>query len=94
MLADANTDQIVDMNDYNIWLDDFVEANPEIIPPPVPTIPGDYDLDGDVDGNDFLIWQRNFGSSGPALPADGNADGSVDAADYTVWRDNYGTSLN
>jgi hypothetical protein len=22
-------------------------------------LPGDFDLDGDVDGRDFLIWQRN-----------------------------------
>jgi hypothetical protein len=24
---------------------------------------GDADMDGDVDGDDFLIWQSNFGSS-------------------------------
>lgn len=24
-------------------------------------LPGDFDLDGDVDGNDFLAWQRNPG---------------------------------
>jgi hypothetical protein len=22
-------------------------------------LPGDFDVDGDVDGNDFLVWQRN-----------------------------------
>jgi len=26
-----------------------------------PGIPGDFDSDGDVDGNDFLVWQRNPG---------------------------------
>jgi hypothetical protein len=25
----------------------------------VATQPGDFDLDGDVDGRDFLVWQRN-----------------------------------
>ncbi len=25
----------------------------------VPTLPGDFDLDEDVDGHDFLIWQRD-----------------------------------
>ena len=24
---------------------------------------GDADMDGDVDGDDFLIWQSNFGTS-------------------------------
>ena len=27
--------------------------------PFVTLVPGDFDGDGDVDGNDFLIWQRN-----------------------------------
>jgi hypothetical protein len=25
------------------------------------SFPGDFDLDGDVDGRDFLVWQRNPG---------------------------------
>jgi hypothetical protein len=25
----------------------------------VDVVPGDFDLDGDVDGSDFLLWQRN-----------------------------------
>jgi hypothetical protein len=25
----------------------------------VTTLPGDFDEDGDVDGRDFLVWQRN-----------------------------------
>ncbi len=38
--------------------------------------PGDFELDGDVDGNDFLLWQR----------------GTRNAADLLLWRQNYGTS--
>ncbi|QDS97019.1 serine hydrolase [Adhaeretor mobilis] len=52
---------------------------------------GDYDLDGDVDGADFFVWQLSNSLTGANLPADGNADGTVDAADYLVWRNNYGT---
>lgn len=53
---------------------------------------GDYDVDFDVDGADFLIWQRQYGSIAASsfFGADGNGDGIVNAADYTVWRDNYG----
>jgi formylglycine-generating enzyme len=39
---------------------------------------GDYDLDDDVDGNDFLVWQRG-GSPNP-----------VSAADLAIWRAHYG----
>ncbi len=52
--------------------------------------------DGDVDGHDFLLWQRHFGTTpGDALwyaPADINKNGVVDAADYTIWRDTYGST--
>jgi hypothetical protein len=34
---------------------------------PAWSIPGDLDLDGDVDFQDFFIFAENFGKSGPAL---------------------------
>ena len=40
-------------------------------------IPGDFDFDGDVDGGDFLRWQRGSGTT-------------YDAADLTLWENNYG----
>jgi hypothetical protein len=43
-------------------------------------LPGDYDGDHDVDGNDFLVWQR--GQS----PAPGSA------ADLSTWKANFGTA--
>jgi hypothetical protein len=55
-------------------------------------IAGDYDLDGDVDGADYLTWKENYGDTGG--PADGNGDGAVNAADYTVWRNNFGNSVH
>ena len=35
------------------------------------SVAGDYDSDSDVDGGDFLIWQRDFGMTGSDLAADG-----------------------
>jgi hypothetical protein len=51
----------------------------------------DFDGDGDVDGRDFLTWQRGFGTP-DALPADGDADNDfdVDADDLAVWQLQYG----
>lgn len=53
-----------------------------------PVLPGDYTGDGQVDGNDFLLWQTQLGSNG-AMEADGNLDGVVDTADLTIWSDNF-----
>ena len=54
---------------------------------------GDFDEDGDVDGNDFLQWQRNTGTTSGAKHADGDAnnDGSVDQSDLDIWQNEQGT---
>jgi len=54
--------------------------------------PGDYDIDGDVDGADFLLWQRQHGAAGVPIGsgADGNSDGKVDGDDLAVWRSHFG----
>ncbi len=64
---------------------------------------GDFDLDGDVDENDYLIWKAGYGygtglvplSDDTALRTDGDTNGDwvVDAADYTRWRDNLGATI-
>ena len=43
-----------------------------------PVLPGDFDMDGDVDGRDFLIWQRG-GSPNP-----------MSGGDLADWQANYG----
>ncbi len=52
----------------------------------------DFDQDGDVDGTDFLTWQRGFGTTSGALLADGNSDDDedVDHSDLAVWSTTYG----
>ena len=55
-------------------------------------IAGDFDSDGDVDGDDFLLWQRNFpvldGTAGSSS-GDANGDGNVDGDDFLVWQRNF-----
>jgi hypothetical protein len=54
----------------------------------------DFDSDGDVDGADFLTWQRGLGAPPiSSTRANGNADGDqdVDAFDLTVWRSRFGS---
>lgn len=51
----------------------------------------DFDADGDIDGADFLAWQRGFGSTS-ATKNDGDADNDsdVDGSDLAVWVSQYG----
>lgn len=55
-------------------------------------LPGDYDVDGAVDADDYVAWKNAYGSTAAPF-VDGNRDGVVDAADYAVWRDNLGASI-
>lgn len=51
-------------------------------------VTGDFDADGDIDGDDLLRWQRGLGKAiGAKLDeGDGDRDGDVDAADLAAWR--------
>lgn len=52
----------------------------------------DFDTDGNVDGGEFLTWQRNFGLAAGATRVQGDADGNgaVDAADLATWKTMFG----
>ncbi len=54
----------------------------------------DFDGDLDVDGDDFLSWQRGFGIASGASHIQGDADfdGDVDQADLDYWSSQYGTA--
>ena len=59
--------------------------------PPVAADNADFDSDGDVDGRDFLIWQRGFGTGNSLADGDANSSGTVDGADFSVWQTQYGS---
>lgn len=56
--------------------------------PTVQSIAGDFDGDGDVDGDDFLVWQNGFPTLSSAAVSDGDADGDgdVDGDDFLAWQ--------
>lgn len=45
--------------------------------------PADFDEDGDVDGEDLVDWQRNYG---PFIGADADLDGDSDGHDFLLWQ--------
>lgn len=71
---------------------DYVRVYSAVEPSPSSA---DFNFDGQVDGADFLIWQRNAGVLKGAIRDHGNAnagaDGDVDADDLAIWRQQYGS---
>ena len=82
--GDANQDRIVDATD----LQNVVDA--------LPGLPGDFDSDLDVDGADFLAWQRGVSTSANAQISDGDAnfDETVDGEDLEIWELGFGTTTS
>lgn len=76
---DFNRDQVVDELDLTRWQQSYGLHSG-----------GDADGDGDTDGRDFLLWQRQFRS----VSADFNRDGFVDQQDLTTWQQSYGVNFN
>ena len=50
----------------------------------------DFDSDLDVDGADFLTWQRGLGTGTTLAEGDANEDNVVDGADLAIWESQYG----
>lgn len=56
-------------------------------------VDSDFDSDSDVDGADFLTWQRGFGINSGAEHSQGDAtgDGIVDGLDLKAWEAQFGS---
>jgi len=63
--------------DFDTNYDIDVTSRTEIILPP-PSIPGDYNMDGVVDGKDFLYWQL------------GLSPNPLSASDLAIWSTHFG----
>jgi hypothetical protein len=52
----------------------------------------DFNEDGDVDGDDLMVWQAGFGMGGDADRQQGDADGDhdVDGEDFVAWQRQFG----
>jgi len=51
----------------------------------------DFDDDLDVDGFDFLAWQRGFGGAATHATGDANNDALANATDLAAWESQFGT---
>jgi hypothetical protein len=71
------TSELMPLIGSNIELQAIYDANTVTLAV-VPALPGDFDIDGDVDGFDFLQWQR------------GESPDPLSQSDLADWEANYG----
>jgi hypothetical protein len=69
--------------DFNISNLDYTGGT-EYVPP---SVPGDYNNNGVVDGADYVLWR-----DGGPLANEVDNPGTVNAADYTEWRARFGNT--
>jgi hypothetical protein len=82
--AFGNEFDLRDSNFYFTWVD-FTN------PLSLPSIPGDFDGDGKVDGLDLTVWKTAFAAH--TANADANGDGDSDGDDFLVWQRNLGAGV-
>lgn len=70
---------------------DYTIDNFSATAPGSEAIPGDFDNDEDVDGDDLAIWKSQYGAV--TNGADANEDGVTDGADFLVWQQQFTGSL-
>jgi hypothetical protein len=81
---DMNSDGQVDLDDLDEWLDVAGTFNVG-----GPYLGGDANLDGFVDGLDFIEWNGNkFTATAAWCSGDFNADGFIDGLDFIIWNGN------
>jgi len=80
----GRAEQSFGTDDYTITLSNFLVTIGD----------ADFDDDQDVDGIDFLAWQRGFGVGTTHAQGDANFDGVVDSADLGAWESQYGAPPN
>ena len=75
---DVTGDGLATEHDREIWIRELAM-----------TLPGDANLDGKVQFDDFLALSANFGQSGGWNEGDANGSGNVDFADFVLLSSNY-----
>ena len=70
-----------------VWFDD---ASLVRLTNNAPAEDADFDGDGDVDGADFLTWQRGVGVGTTQGAGDANGDAAVNVVDLAIWKAQFG----
>jgi autotransporter-associated beta strand protein len=82
----------VDLAGQTFYINYFGGNGNDVVLAPNPPVleNADFNGDGQVDGADFLVWQRNATGSGGPTQGDANGDGSVNATDLAIWKAHFG----
>lgn len=89
---DITGDGQVNILDLDAWRTVAGAAN---LPSGNAYLRGDANLDGNVDGTDFGVWNANkFTSVAAWCKADFNANGAVDGSDFAIWNSHKFTSAD
>ena len=59
---------------------------------PLPNIPGDFNVDDQVDEDDLSAWESSYGVNGDA-GGDADFDGRTNGLDFLIWQRNFGVGI-
>ena len=93
--VDENDEPILDSTIYGVYGNSAYHADlrryyDQISDIRLIPLPGDANLDGRVDLEDFVILRQSFGQSGSGLPADFDGINGVEMVDLDILQSNFG----
>ena len=74
----------------NGYVDYFTLTTSNNQPPPL--LPGDFDGNGNVNGQDLPFWESSYGVNGDA-GGDADFDGRTNGLDFLIWQRNFGVGI-
>lgn len=84
-MHDLNGDGLIDFLDVEMWI-----THPGFLDSAL----GDFDVDGDVDSDDRLIWESNYAMTNASYgDGDANFDSVINGRDFLIWQQNFTGAL-
>lgn len=90
LVPDCDRDGLIAVRDIDCALAEGSQVLASVILEEIGSPPGDFDEDGHVQFNDFLILSANFGEPGLYTEGDIDFSGMVDFRDFLTLADNFG----
>lgn len=92
----SGTFAAITTNGANAWTAQYGANGVTLVAGALPSVyAADFDLDGDVDSDDLVRWNNNYGlaAGGTKETGDANGDGVVDGADFLSWQREFGSGV-
>jgi hypothetical protein len=75
----------------NLLIAEYNGSILQVTPTVTPWLPGDFNLNDQVDATDLAIWESGYGTAAGKTRGDADGDGLVTGQDFLIWQQQFGS---